>query len=144
MNRLFLSFTLFFSVVFIQVKGQNADAPLEFDLTNPGLFAGTDFGNYFQRLYLNQDYTLMLKFTSKKSRKKFSDEQLLSYYRKMEFAYHPLKLKSKSIEGGDTIWLNYITNIQATQRMVRMPVVVERDTVRMLILEINRRSFLID
>jgi len=116
----------------------------KFDLSNPGLFAGTDFGSFFQRQWINQDYHRMLIFTSKKSRDKFGDKRLLEYYRKMEFAYHPLKLKSKSIEGGDTIWLNYITNIQATRRMVRMPVVIEKDTVRMLILEINRKSFLID
>jgi len=131
---------LFFK--FFEVQGQQSAAAPNISLSNPGLFYGTDFGKYFQRLYINQEYNLMLNFTSRTSRKKFRDERLIDYYRSMEFAF-PLKLKSKSFQG-DTIWLNYMTNIQATQRMVRMSVVIEKDTVRMLILEINRKSFLID
>lgn len=137
---LLITFLLFFK--FFEVQGQKSAAAPNLSLSNPGLFYGTDFGNYFQRLYINQDYDRMLSYTSKQSRKKYGDIQLLDYYRSIDFAF-PLELKSKSVQG-DTIWLNYITNIQATKRMVRVPVVVERDTVRMVILSVKIKSFLID
>lgn len=142
MVRLFPLLLLFFLLANTGVKGQRTDSGLVFDLSSPCMFAGTDFGRFFQRLHINQDYNLMLTFTSQKSRDKFGDEELLEYYQKINFAF-PLKLKSKLTQG-DTIWLNYITSIQATQRVVVMPVVVEQDTVRVLILSIQRKSFLID
>lgn len=126
----------------MEVKGQKVDAPLEFDMSNPGMFAGTDFGRFFQRLYINQDYDRMLNYTSRQSREKYGDMQLLDYYRSMDFAF-PLRLKSKAIQG-DTIWLNYVTTIGATRTVVRMPVVVEHDTVRIIILSVEMKSFLRD
>jgi hypothetical protein len=143
MNRL-LTFLLplLFPILSTEVKGQNADAPLEFDLTNPGMFAGTDFGRFFQRLYINQDYDRMLIFTSKKSRDKFGDNRLLEYYRKMEFGY-PLNIKSKYIQG-DTIWLNYLTTIKATRKVVKLPISVEGDTVRVIIQSIDCKYLLFD
>ena len=138
MNRLVLLLLLLLCILFTEVKGQNVDAQLEFDMSNPGMFAGTDFGRFFQRLYVNQQYDLMLTFTSHRSRQKYGDKELLEYYQKMDFAY-PLELKSKVIEG-DTIWLNYMTNIQATRRVVKMPVSVEGDTVRIIIRQIQTGS----
>jgi hypothetical protein len=142
MNRILGVAILCLATATCDVKGQNADAPLAFDLSNPGLFAGTDFGSFFQRLWINQDYGQMVTFTSKKSRRKFGDKQLQDYYRSMDFAY-PLQLKSKSIHE-DTIYLNYLTNILATSRIVKMPVVVERDTVMLIIESIGQRHLLFD
>jgi len=124
------------------VKGQPPSNELKFDLSNPGLFAGSTFGEYFQRLYINGDFNQMLAFTSSRTRKEFGDKHLLAYYRQVDFGYS-LKLKSKTIDNG-IIYLNYLTTINATSRVVRMPVVVERDTVRIYLNEIRHRIFLVE
>lgn len=113
-----------------------------YDRSNPGMYVGTDFGRFFQRLYMNQDCDQMLIFTSKKSRDKFGDNRFLEYYRKMEFGYL-LNIKSKYIKG-DTIWLNYLTTIQATRKVVKLPISVEGDTVRVIIQSIDCKYLLFD
>jgi len=106
------------------------------DFSNPVLIFGSSFGNYFQTLYKLGKYDKMLIFTSSKSIEKFGKEEILSFYRKMDFAY-TIKLKSKTEDVG-IIVLNYEAGIMATKHMLRMSVVVENDTCKILLDNIKK------
>ena len=99
---------------------------------NPVFFGGTgtSFGNYFQALYKIGRFDDMLKLTSSGSISKYGKANILKMYENMEFAY-TIKLKSKT--GTDTIVLNYEAGIYATKSMVRIPVVIENDTAKIVL-----------
>ena len=98
---------------------------------NPVLIYGTDFGRYFKMLYKTGDFDTMLKFTSQKSIDKFGKENILEYYKQMDFGYD-MRLKSKT-EKGELIVLNYDAKIVNTTRVVRINVVLENDTSKIVL-----------
>lgn len=97
---------------------------------NPVFIYGSSFGNYFQALYKIGKFDDMLKFTSSGSISKYGKANIRKMYETMEFAY-VIKLKSKT--GTDTIVLNYEAGIYATKHMVRIPVVIESDTTKIVL-----------
>lgn len=100
------------------------------EFSNPVFIYGSSFGNYFQALYKVGKFDKMLKFTSSGSIMKYGKENIRKMYETMDFAY-TIKLKSKF--GTDTITLNYEAGIYATKHMVRIPVVIENDTVKIVL-----------
>ncbi len=102
--------------------------------SNPVLVYGSSFGNYFQALYKIGKFDDMLKFTSSGSIKKYGTVNIRKMYETMEFAY-TIKLKSKT--GTDTVVLNYEAIIYATKNMIRIPVVIENDTVKIVLQSLN-------
>ena len=100
--------------------------------SNPALiYGGTSFANYFQALYKVGQFEQLLHFTAHESIQRYGTKSLLEKYHQMQFAY-PLKLKSMTKEGGYTI-LNYETQKLATKRMLRLKVVIENDTTKLVI-----------
>lgn len=101
-------------------------------LSNPVLMYGSSFGNYFQAYYKIGDFDLLMKFTSKESIDKFRYNNIISAYKKMQFAYK-IKFKSmKKVE--EEVWLmNYETEQNATLKMLRIKVKLENDTVKLVI-----------
>ena len=89
------------------------------------------FTNYFQALYKVGQFEQLLHFTAHESIQRYGTKSLLEKYHQMQFAY-PLKLKSMTKEGGYTI-LNYETQKLATKRMLRLKVVIENDTTKLVI-----------
>jgi hypothetical protein len=104
-------------------------------MSNPAMMAGSDLGNLMRRLYICGRFEEMLKFTSQESRTHFGDKAITDYYTRMEFGF-PLRLKSK-FESEGVIWLTYETSITGTIRVVRIPVVVENDTARVRLTNIQ-------
>jgi hypothetical protein len=104
--------------------------------SNPVLIYGSSFGNYFQMLYKTGKYEEMIKFTSSKSVKSFGSKAILELYKKMNFGY-TIKLKSKNDLDNGSIMLNYETIITATKGMLRMNVMVENDTTKIILQSIN-------
>lgn len=103
--------------------------------SNPALIYGSSFGEYFQTLYKTGQFEQMLKFTSSESIDKFGSEAILNFYRKMDFAYS-IKLKSKN-ENADMTTLNYEAGIMATRSMVRIDVMIENDTCKILLKDLK-------
>lgn len=95
--------------------------------SNPALIMGTSYGKFMETLYKIGDYNTMLQFTDSQSRNKFTDNAILKQYKNMEFGY-PLKLISiqESI-------LNYSSTIYGTTCMIRFRVVLENDSVKILL-----------
>lgn len=136
MARLIPLSLIFILITNSSVKGQSKDSGLEFDMSNPSMMAGSDLGNLMRRLHVNGNFGDMLKFTSKDSRSRFGDKAIVEYYQQMEFGY-TLRLKSK-FERDSVIWLTYETTILATVRIVRIPVVVENDTARIRLTNLEK------
>lgn len=100
-------------------------------LANPALINGSDFGNIFQRYYKLGDYSSMLCLTSKISQKQFGEKHILEYYKLMDFGYS-IKLKSAN-RAGDFWQLNYEGHIAATTIYMRMIVVLENDSIKLVL-----------
>ena len=101
------------------------------EFSNPVLIYGSSFGNYFQTLYKLGKFDDMLKFTSSGSIAKYGKEKIRKMYETMDFAY-TMKLKSKNTTL-DSTFLNYEAGIYATKHMVRIPVVIENDSVKIVL-----------
>jgi hypothetical protein len=105
------------------------------EFENPFIIYGTTFGNYFQTLYKIGNFNEMLNFTSKSSIEKFGEDKILNFYRNMDFAYE-IKLHSHN-KNGDVTTLNYTAGIIATRKMVRIDVVVENDSTKIVLNNLN-------
>lgn len=115
--------------------------PRQTNYNDPIFFmsTGTSFPVYWQSLYKLGRFNEMLKWMSKKSRIKYSDKKLVAYFSEMQFAY-PLKLKSTTKEG-DTIVMNYMTAIFGTKSIRRISTVIENDSCRILLENLNKNPF---
>lgn len=111
-------------------KSQNL-LGIEKPFSNPSLMLGTNFGQFFQTLYRYGKYEEMLKFTSSETIKKYGRNKLLNYYENCDFGYN-IKLKAKTQEGKYYI-LTYNANIMATNKVVRIKTVVENDSAKIVL-----------
>jgi len=103
----------------------------DLDYYNPAFMAGSDFGNFFQKMYDLGDYDMMLDFTSDESIERHGEEKIIDYYKNMEFGYD-LGVLKKAVNDKDEIsTLYYKANINATQVRVVMKVVVENDSCKL-------------
>jgi hypothetical protein len=118
------------SVVSVPVINESEAHPY----INPVLIYGSSFGNYFQALYKVGKFEDMIAFTSSRSIEKFGRDKVLSFYKSMDFAYK-IKLKSMNVAETpvDATVLNYEAGIMATKNMLRMEVVIENDSCKILL-----------
>lgn len=107
--------------------------------SNPVLIYGSSFGNYFQMLYKTGKYEEMIKFTSSKSINDFGSKAILELYKKMNLGYE-IKLKSKNDNKDGSVTLNYDTFIIATKSVLRMNVIVENDSTKLIIGSLNQNN----
>ena len=138
MKNNFLLLLLFISIQYVEGQIPNNEVKLNF--TNPSFFAGSNLPSVYQRLWINGDYTTMLKFTSNESRSKFGDPILLEYFQRMDFGYK-LKLKSRNFEKDGTQTLNCEAVINATKKLVRFKCKVENDTAKIIIANLSKLQF---
>lgn len=103
----------------------------ESKLNNPVLMNGSSFANYFQALYKLGRFEDMLIFTSKELITEYGKERILESYKKMNFAYD-IKLKSMQNNNDSTYTLTYSGIQFATNKIIRMQVINENDTVKLL------------
>lgn len=124
-------------VSYTVVKNNFQNNPKPF--SNPVLIYGSSFGNYFQMLYKTGKYEEMIKFTSTKSINRFGTKSIIELYKKMDFAYE-IKLKSKIDNKDNSITLNYSTIINATKGLLRMNVIVENDSTKIILGSLNKNN----
>ena len=106
---------------------------------NPVIMQGSSFGNYFQAMYKVGRFDDMMKFTASSSINEYGSEKIMDVYKKMDFAYE-IKLKSKNDNADGTITLNYEKQMMATKGMLRMNVIIEHDTVKLIIGDLKKKS----
>lgn len=137
----FISKVILVALLIFFMKETKAQSPV--NLTNPLIVAGSDFGRVLQQLYKQGHFEIMLQLTANGSRKQFNDSVILAKYSSIDFAYE-IKLRSANIER-DTFTLNYSAKINATETIVRMKIVVEHDSTRIVLPFnfLNQKVFLI-
>lgn len=113
----------------VTVKNETDD---KVKLNDPAVFAGSDFGTYFSTLYRLGKFDEMIAFTSSESIKQRGREKVLDFYKNDLKLGYDMNLTSKTVSG-DTTTLNYDANIIATKRVIRIDVVVESDTCKVLL-----------
>jgi len=119
----------------LQVKARSHmnDLPV-LDFSNPSVFMGSDFGNFFQTLFKQGKFEDMIKFTSAKSIDKFGKDAILSFYRnELEFGYDLGNRPASVVTSGDTITLNFKANIMATTKIIRLNVFIENDSCKIVL-----------
>lgn len=109
---------------------------------NPALVYGSSFGHYFQTLYRNNQYAMMLRFTSDKTKLKFGAQSLTMFYQnKFKFDFELGSLSNISIQH-DTVTLTYSkTNQFATRRKITIQCVIENDSTKLLLDELISNPF---
>lgn len=108
--------------------------------SNPAIIYGIDFGNLFRTLYKQGKYDDMIKFTSKESINEFGEDVIRDFYKnKMKFGYEIGKPHSQNVEG-NMITLNYNGDIIATKTVIRINVVIENDSCK-IVLPDNLKNF---
>lgn len=101
--------------------------------SNPAIIYGTDFGNFFKTLYRQGKFDDMISFTSEQSIDKFGEDNILEFYKnEMEFGYEIGKPQSQN-KSGNVITLNYDADIDATKVVVRLDIVVENDSCKIVL-----------
>lgn len=105
-----------------------------YDLSNPVIFLGSNFGLFFQGLHKRGEYDQMLVYTSKLTKEKFTKDELLSFYQNMNISF-PLKLKTYR---NKTMFFQ--TVIGATQRTIQLPINIENDTCKIIFNNIKIQS----
>ena len=104
--------------------------------SNPALINGSSIGELTQQLYKHGNWPELIKFISDSSIQEFGEENIINSFKRTDFGY-AIELKSMSIYGEGRYLLNYQTLKFGTIGVLRMNVVVENDTAKILIMQIN-------
>ena len=127
-------------VVFEQKKPGDAIKNKAEDWSNPVLIKTGSFGNYINAYYKIGNYDDLYKLTDSKSKNRWSKEIIIEKYKNMPLGFD-LKFPINKTQENDLIWLQYRVEINATKKILRMPVVVEKDTSR-LVLDLFEKELL--
>jgi hypothetical protein len=131
MKRIILTLIILFCGINLQAQTYSGDKPF----SNPSFMYGTNIGQYFQTLYRLGKYDDMLKFTSQESIKKYGKDKILDYYRSCDFGYK-IKINNRT-QDGKYIILSYDANIMATNKVVRIKTVIENDSAKVVLNNLN-------
>lgn len=129
-------------VVIVPVAKENEAIKQAKAYTNPALINGSSFGHYFQSLYRLGLYNDLLLFTECGSVQRFGKNLILSFYQsKLRFDFELGKL-TNVYRKGDTLELTYSkAQIDATRRLIRLQVLVENDTCKLVLHNLNANPF---
>lgn len=131
MRRLKFTVILLYLIIPVFVNCQTPDKPL----SNPSFICGTSLGEMVQTFYKLGKYDEMVKFTSNETIKKYGKEKILNYYENCDFGYK-LKINNKTNEGKYII-LHYSAQILATNKIIKIKCVVENDTSKIVLDNLN-------
>ena len=106
------------------------NSELDMRYNNPSIFLGSSFGEYFRACHLIGHYEEMYRFTATESIDKYEKEQIMLFYNNIQLSY---KLDLKTItKQGDYYILFYRTNTNATKRTLKMKVILENDSTKIV------------
>lgn len=97
---------------------------------NPNVFAGSNFGEFYQVLYKQNLTDELIKYTFFENSTESSKNAILEQIKKNMIATKLKLIKTDKLDSNHYL-MHYQTNIMATSKMKRMKVVVINDTVRL-------------
>lgn len=119
----------------IMQKSDSTTESVETSFSNPALIFGTSIGELVQQLYKQGRWPELIKFISSTSIQEFGEENIISSFQRSDFGYE-IKLKSMSIIGKGHYLMNYQTLKFGTLGVLRMNVIIENDTAKIVIKQI--------
>ena len=123
-------------VASVETSSEVADPKVSYN--DPSVFVGSDFGTFINLLYKQGNFEDMVKWTSSSTISKFGKSEVLEFYKtKMNFGYKLTKLHNKTISG-DTIVLHYQTDKFSPDRTIRIPVVIENDSCKLILSNLDK------
>jgi|GEM_PF-3221056 hypothetical protein len=101
---------------------------------NPALIYGSSFPTWFQGLFRNNQYNLMLQFTSSRSIRQYGKERIRNYYRTgFNFSYSLGTLSNITYQG-DTILCTFSkAYVYGTRRKVTVLCCIENDSTKIIL-----------
>jgi hypothetical protein len=106
---------------------------VQVDWSNPVLIGAASFGNIINVNYQLGQFEELYRLTNSTLKSSLSKQEILNKYRRLPMGFD-LSLPMNKTEENGLIWLHYRVEINATKKIMRMPVVVEDDTSRLVLL----------
>ncbi len=96
----------------------------------------TSIGELVQQLYKQGRWSELIKFISSSSIPNFGKENIIRSFQRTDFGYI-IKLKSMSVYDNGRFILNYETVKYGTTGVLRMNIIIENDTFKIILKQIN-------
>ena len=126
------------------LEGQKGGIPLidslreSWSFENPALMAGTDLLSLFRRYYYNQEYNLMLAFTSRNSIKRYGKNEILKFYKSPCLFGPELKLRSIKYDSAHVeCTMNYEQIYFGTLKVMPVKCSIENDSAKLVICDLT-------
>ena len=115
-----------------KTKDKTKDETVHVDWTNPVLIGAASFGNIININYKLGKFDELYRLTNSSLKSSLSSQEIINKYKKLPMGFD-LDFPINKTEEGGMIWLHYAVEINATKKIMRMPVVVEDDTCRLVL-----------
>ena len=113
---------------------EDQQAPIvKVDWSNPVLIGAASFGNIINVNYQLGQFEELYRLTNSTLKSSLTKQEIINKYRSLPMGFDLSFPMNKTEENGIT-WLHYRVEINATKKIMRMPVVVEDDTSRLVLL----------
>ena len=109
------------------------DPITQIDWSNPVLIGGASFGTIININYKLGEFNELYRLTNSALKSSLTKQEIVSKYRSLPLGFD-LDFPMNRTEENGTIWLHYAVEINATKKIMRMPIIVEEDTCRLMLL----------
>ncbi len=116
----------------IESEDKTRDETVRVDWTNPVLIGAASFGNIININYKLGQFDELYRLTNSSLKSSLSSQEIINKYKQLPMGFD-LDFPINKTEEGGMIWLHYEVAINATKKIMRMPVVVEDDTCRLVL-----------
>lgn len=116
-----------------KTKDQNKTSTAEVDWSNPVLIGAASFGNIINVNYQLGQFEELYRLTNSSLKSSLTKQEIINKYRSLPLGFD-LDFPINKTEENGTIWLHYAVEINATKKIMRIPIVVEDDTSRLRLL----------
>ena len=116
-----------------KTKDQNKTSTAEVDWSNPVLIGAASIGNIINVNYQLGQFEELYRLTNSSLKSSLTKQDIINKYRSLPLGLD-LDFPINKTEENGTIWLHYAVEINATKKIMRMPIVVEDDTSRLRLL----------
>tara|TARA_B100000609_G_scaffold193511_1_gene184981 strand:+ start:721 stop:1209 length:489 start_codon:yes stop_codon:yes gene_type:complete len=109
------------------------DPITQIDWSNPVLIGGASFGNIINVNYKLGEFNELYRLTNSALKSSLTKQEIVNKYRSLPLGFD-LDFPMNRTEENGIIWLHYAVEINATKKIMRMPIVIEEDTCRLMLL----------
>ena len=117
---------------------ENEDSdPILIDWSKPELINVSSFGQIINVYCKVGKYDELYRLTDQATRAKYSKSAIIEVYKNMAMGFEMGFPMNKTTEDG-VVWLYYKVDIDATKKILRMPILIENDTCRLVLMQFQK------